>query len=279
MNRKRLGFLLTMFGLVLALFVGALVYLQVAEANQVRQALPKRQVVVATADIPEQTEVSAGTLALVLVPDEAIPPGAATKIEDVAGKFTPQRIYRGEVVNLDRLGPASLRNTPSFEIEKGKVMYIFPAQLQTSLGPGGPFSVNSANALRPGDHVDILYSAIVIPQDLPRADREEARQLYAVNYLQTRVVLQNLRVHHVGTFGERPTTGGGGSGAQTVPPEQKYIAFVVSPEEALVLKWIRDAALLVGNIEFALRAPGDNEIGDPGTINLNYMREKYGLTK
>ena len=270
MNRKRLGFLLTSFGLVLSLLVGVAVYLQVAEANQVRQALPKRQVVVATVDIPERTEIGANGLALVLAPDDLVPHGAATLIEDVGGQFTPNRIYKGEVVNLDKLGPAAARNAPAYEIEKGKVMYIFPAALSGGNPPNGAFNLTAANALRAGDHVDILYSTLVIPANLPREEREEARQLYAANYLQTRVLLQNLKVHYVGTYSEKK---------DNEPQEKKYLVFIVSPEEALVLKWIRDAAQFVGNIELVLRAPGDNQINDPGTINLNYMREKYGLAR
>jgi hypothetical protein len=58
------------------------------------------------------------------------------------------------------------------------------------------------------------------------------------------------------------------------------IIFVVKPEEALVLKWLKDAAMFYrdSNIEMVLRSPVDDEQTDNSlVINFNYMREKYNL--
>ena len=52
------------------------------------------------------------------------------------------------------------------------------------------------------------------------------------------------------------------------------------PEEALVLKWLKDAAMFYrdSNIEMVLRAPSDEELSDSNlVVNFNYMREKYNL--
>src|ERR687888_193774 len=58
------------------------------------------------------------------------------------------------------------------------------------------------------------------------------------------------------------------------------IIFIVKPEEALVLKWLKDAATYYkdSNIEMVLRSPADEEQADTNlVVNFNYMREKYNL--
>jgi hypothetical protein len=58
------------------------------------------------------------------------------------------------------------------------------------------------------------------------------------------------------------------------------IIFIVSPEEALVLKWLKDASTYYkqSNMEMVLRSPSDSELADNNlVVNFNYMREKYNL--
>lgn len=267
----------------MALIVGVLVFNRVADAERVIASLPKARVVVATADIPERTEIAASMVNLRTVPDELVQTGAATKIEDVVGKFTPSPIVKGEVINAKRIGPIAARNAPSFKIEKGKVMYALPVSFA-----GTPFSIAVVNALRAGDRVDLFYSTVNVPQGLSAQEREEVRS-NPVPYLQTRVMLQDLRVQEIGKYAadgtlvsatgatdaEGKTTGDGTTLASS------YIIFIVTPEEALVLKWLKDAATFYkeSNIEMVLRSPADEEKADPNlVVNFNYMREKYNLT-
>ena len=64
MNRKRLGFILIGAGIALAFIVGALVYLQVSEANRIKAQLPTRKVIVATEDIPAGSQIQAKQIQL-----------------------------------------------------------------------------------------------------------------------------------------------------------------------------------------------------------------------
>lgn len=260
-----MGYILIGVGVSLAFIVGVVVYMQVSEANSVRASLPKQRVVIAVQNVAARTEIAASMLSVVIMPDEAIPAGAARKIEDVVGKFTPGEVLKGEVVNTNKIGPVAAKNAPSFQIEKGKVMYAMPLQL-----PGQqPFSILQVNALRPGDRVDFIYTTFSVPEGLNQAQLEALRTASAAQFLQTRFMLQNIRIQQVGTFDE---TG-------KIVPGLTYMIMVVTPEEALVLKWLKDAAQSFGNsIEMVLRSPGDEEKVDPSlTVNLNYMREKYGL--
>ncbi len=281
-NRKRLGYALTGLGVLLAIAVGASVYGQVAETERIKATLPKARVVVATADIPARTEIAASMVNLRTVPDELVPDGGGTNIADVVGKFTPNPIYKGEVINARRIGPAAAKNAPSFSIDKGKVMYVVPA----SFGGASPSSIAQVNALRPGDRIDLLYTAINIPPGATSEQRDEIRG-NPLPYLQTRTMLQNLRIQDIGTYAADGTlipagadAGKNGNNNQAASLANANLILVVNPEEALVLKWLKDAATYYreNNIEIVLRSPADQERIDPSmVVNFNYMRDKYNL--
>src|SRR3954451_5971372 len=102
-QRKRLGLILIGGGVLLALLVGVMVYSQVSEAEHVKAQLPTARVVIATADIPARTEIAASMINVQTVPNELVQAGAATKVEDVVGKFTPNAVTKGEVINTQKI--------------------------------------------------------------------------------------------------------------------------------------------------------------------------------
>ncbi len=262
----------------MALIVGVAVYSQVNEAERIKASLPKARVVVATQDIPPRVEISASMINVRTVPDELVQVGAATKIEDVVGKFTPDALLKGEVINTKRIGPVAAKNAPSFKIDKGKVMYVLPV----SFG-GTPFGLTRVNALRPGDRVDLFYTTVNVPQGLS-PEQLQAVQANPVPYLQTRVMLQDLRIQEIGSYAPDGTLI---SSVDSGVVATSNIILIVSPEEALVLKWLKDAATfyqkspiggLTEPVEMVLRSPADEEKVDTNLlINFQYMREKYNL--
>jgi Flp pilus assembly protein CpaB len=263
-------------GLTLALFVGVMVHGQVSEAERVKASLPTKRVVIATADIPARTEIAASMVNIQTVPDELVQTGAATKIEDVVGKFTPDGVTKGAVINTQKIGPVAAKNAPSFRIEKGKVMYVMPVAFA-----GSQFSLATVNALRSGDRVDLLYTTINAPQGMSSEQREEVRA-NPIPYLQTRIMLQDLRIQEIGSYAPDgslvPATGDGKNAGTGLAGAN--IIFIVKPEEALVLKWLKDSATYYkdSNIEMVLRSPADEEQADSSLIvNFNFMREKYNL--
>src|SRR5438105_14419946 len=108
-QRKRLGFILIGSGLLLALFVGIMVYSQVSDAEHVKASLPTARVVIATADIPARTEIAASMVNVRTVPDELVQAGAATKIEDVVGKFSPDAVPKGAATNTPNNGSVAAK--------------------------------------------------------------------------------------------------------------------------------------------------------------------------
>jgi Flp pilus assembly protein CpaB len=277
-TRRRASFVLTAAGLVLAVVVGITVYSTVADAEQARAMLPSARVVVAVTDIPPRTEIASSMVNVRAVPNELVQDGAATKIEDVVGKFTPGGMVRGEVVNARKIGPLAAKNAPSFQIEKGKVMYVMPVSFA-----GSQFSVVQVNALRPGDRVDLFYTTINAPRNLTPDEREQVKA-NPIPYLQTRIMLQGLRIQEIGSYAADgsllPATGDPSSKSTAPTLGNANIIFIVSPEEALVLKWLKDAATYYkdNNIEMVLRSPADQELADSSVlVNLEYMRQRYNL--
>jgi Flp pilus assembly protein CpaB len=277
-QRKKLGYILIGGGLVLALIVGIMVYSQVSEAEHVKASLPTARVVIATGDIPARTEIAASMVNVRTVPDELVQAGAATKVEDVVGKFSPDAVSRGAVINTQKIGPVAVKNAPSFRIEKGKVMYVMPVSFA-----GSQFSLAQVNALRAGDRVDLLYTTINAPSGMTAEQRDEVRS-NPIPYLQTRIMLQDLRIQEIGTYAPDgslvPATGDPAAKGAAPALTGANIIFIVKPEESLVLKWLKDAATYYkdSNIEMVLRSPADEEQADNNlVVNFNYMREKYNL--
>jgi Flp pilus assembly protein CpaB len=277
-QRKRLGYILIGGGLVMALAVGVMVYSQVSEAEHVKASLPTARVVVATGDILARTEIPASMVNVRTVPDDLVQVGAATKVEDVVGKFSPDAITKGEVINTQKIGPVAVKNAPSFRIEKGKVMYVMPVSFA-----GTQFSLATVNALRAGDRVDLLYTTINAPQGLT-AEQRDAVNANPIPYLQTRIMLQDLRIQEIGSYAPDgslvPATGDPSGKGAAASLGGANIIFIVQPEESLVLKWLKDAATYYksSNIEMVLRSPADDQQADSNlVVNFNYMQQKYNL--
>lgn len=271
MNRRRIGFMLVGAGIVLALIAGVLVYMQASEVDSLREAQPKRGAVVALNDIPERSIITPEQIGLTLVQDAAIPPGAAFYFvgpgaqaeaaaaearKKVEGQFTPQRIFKGEVINTERLGREAAKASPAFEVPAGKVWYHFPAS-QNML-------IATLDLVRPGDFIDIYFTTEEGPpasSQAPGASIDQLRRLY------TRRIMQNVKVLNVGMFPKGTIT----------PPANRVITLEVTPDEALTLKWLKDAANVTGSLELVIRSPQDTQLLPPTTVDYQTISRQYGI--
>jgi hypothetical protein len=156
-------------------------------------------------------------------------------------------------------------------------MYVMPVAFA-----GSTFGLAQVNALRSGDRVDLLYTTINAPQNLTQQQRDDIKA-NPIPYLQTRIMLQDLRIQEIGSYAADGTlvpATGDPSGKGAVSLANANIIFIVQPEEALVLKWLKDAATYYkdSNVEMVLRSPADDQQADASTVvNFNYMHEKYNL--
>jgi len=289
MNRRRVGFILIGAGVILALTVGIVVYLEVAESEQLRAAQAKRWVAVAAADIPERTLIGGEQVTLVQVPDAVVPPGAASYLPEsgisveevdarkqgivsrVKDQFTPTRIFKGEVINTERLGREAGKNTPSYDIPSGKVAYVFPIKVNGRNPANERLQLAFLNAVRAGDFLDIYYSAIEMPGGLTQEQEDRERSIHPANYLHTRRMMQTLKVINVGYFSEAAGR------ASDTPREDRYLTFEATPDEALQLKWLKDVATLTGNLEFVLRSPLDTQPLPQTEVNFELMSSQFNI--
>src|SRR5215207_3174679 len=96
---KRAGTTLMIAGVVGAV-LALLLVLRIFGNEKVvaKQAIPQVYVVTAARDIPQFTSITADALAVKAFPAAFAPPGAAAKVEDLAGKFAATTITRDQIV-------------------------------------------------------------------------------------------------------------------------------------------------------------------------------------
>jgi Flp pilus assembly protein CpaB len=277
--------MLILAGIVLAGAIGFLVYLQAADAEALRAAQPKNWGVVALIDIPERTTIQAEQLDVIRVPDLALPPGEAVyrppvgateaQIEvgkaqakaKVVGQLTGERIYKGEVLNTERLGAPAVQARPALQVPPGKVWYHMP--LSAGGGGAGQALITALNFVRPGDTIDVYYSSTETAS-AGAGGLGSNPTVEALKGLYTRRVLQNIKVINVGPF---PT----GTPAAAA---DRLLTLEVNADDAPKLKWLKDAANIstaTGNMEFVVRSPQDPETTSSQTVNFDIMSAQTGI--
>jgi Flp pilus assembly protein CpaB len=266
LNRKRVGIIFIVVGLVVAIGVGAVVYLQMEQATEIAKRTPVVEVVVAVSDLPERVVIPPTAIKVMKVPVEMASPQAATKLEDVVGKYPLTRIYSSEIVFRPKLANTAGMTAPAFALEEGMVA--------TTLA--GSDLLNGTGAIRAGDRVDMLIS---LPLPAPTTDGTLTTISAGSTEVQTaptiplvsQKMLQNLEVLRVGSFPGVSQTGEAGSAQST----GKSITFQVSHQDAVILKWAKDSG---GTIDLILRHPADREPVNTEPIALDYVFRQFNFT-
>ena len=254
MNRKRFGVILIVLGVLLALAVGAVVYLQTEEAAKIARQVPTQEVVVALNDLPERLAISASSVALTKVPVDLVPPERAASLSDVVGKYPLTRVYKGEILLQPKLADTSGQTGPSFALKQGFVAITYAGNdLMTPTG-----------AIRPGDRVDILLTLPLPRPTTGTGSGGSSNQPPPPIPQVTQTLVQNVEVLRVGSFPSSGQPEGAAAG--------RGITFQVSHQDALVLKWAKDSG---GTIDLALRHPSDKEPVDTEAITANYVLRNF----
>lgn len=263
MKRKRIGIALVIVGAILAIGLGYYVYDTYTQAEELAKRTPTIDVVVAMVDLPERAPVPAEAVTVMKVPADLVPLEAATKPADVIGKFPLTSIYKSEVVIKTKLADSLGKSGPAFTLTPGMVAFTY----------GGGDLLNSTGAIRVGDRVDMLLS-LNLPKPVGSttgAAQQGGQQQSApqgapgtgiLMPIVAQTFMQNLEVIKVGAFSAGSGDAGGG----------KAITFQVSHQDALILKWAKDAG---GTIDLVLRHPSDKEPVDTEAITGNYIFKKF----
>jgi pilus assembly protein CpaB len=138
---------------LLAVLAGFAVYLFASslKATSEPAAVPTESVVVAVADIPAETLITADMVALKELPEESVHTDAAVMLENVVGSIAVEPIVAGEQVLTARLGiQGEDAGSLSFELEKGYRAVSVSVNEVTGV----------SGFIEEGDHVDVVATVV-----------------------------------------------------------------------------------------------------------------------
>lgn len=263
MGRKRGGTVLMALGAVLALISGLIVFFVTQTATAAPPEVPTRDVVVARVEIKERTRITPDMLQVAKIPENVIPPGTFTTIEDVSGKWAKENVHvRTPVIGTvlavtDQSIPAAPAGSSTgggqlvggsppppklidaaFTLEPGKTMVAVSYPEAAKLATAG--------ILKPGNKVDIYVKAPGINGD------------------QMALIFSNMEIKAIGDLN---------TGTKDALPSATLI-FITAPQDAIVLKYLETM-----NPFLLLRAAGDDQVIKTDLVTQDYIAARFGLQR
>jgi len=242
-------------------------------------------VVVVTHDVPIRALLRVQDLTLVEVSVEFAPPNALNEISAALDRITKIPLVAGEIVMEHHLvDPTNIKGDLAFVIGDDQVLMAFPA---TDL-------MSQINLLQPGDIVDVLVSIKqpVLPGQagsggLFGEEAEEEDELFTFSALQrveiSAVVVEIKLARQTSSTTSRTASVGLTEAEATPQPtptpqpseiEPQAILLALSPQDALVLKHLKDAG---GVIDIVLRAPTSELFFELNPVMSEYLKDRYEL--
>lgn len=262
MGRMR-GCLWLMAGLVIAVFAGLVGYLTLARAAAIRSeapaaAGPEVQVVVAAQAVKVRSALTDQDVAVRTVPVNAAPDGALRDVKSAVGKLTMADLYPGEVILQQRLADPNVKSADgrnALMVAGDEVLMAFPAQdLMSKVG-----------VLKPGDHVDLLFS-LQVPVNRGLVAAGSAGSGGSQGEQATFNILPNVTISAI--------VAGQGSASSAAGSSPEAILLTVSPQDALTLKYVKDAG---GILDMVLRAPGSEQPTTTEPVDVDYLIRRYQI--
>ncbi len=255
MKQKR-GWLWVTSGILLAVLAGLLTFQLVNELTISAKLtedseVPTVTAVVAVQKIPAFSLVKEGAVVLKKIPANLVPEDYAASLEDVVGKLTTERIAPGEMVlNYHLLEPTDPESPVIYRMEPDQVLVAIPAS--SLLGQIGMLSV--------GAHIDLAYTGEFNFDNRVKASAQ-------VGDVQTTFLsLQNLEVKGL----IKQATADEAKGLLT----PRAILLAVSPQEALIIKYLVDAG---GPLDLFLRAPGNEALVPVAPVDEEFLIDYFQL--
>ncbi len=188
-------------------------------ANSRAGAVVTRPVVIASRDIPEGATIDRNAVSAAQWPIQAVPVGAFSSVDSVAGRVTRVAVYNGEALVPGRLAPSGAGSGLEVKIPPGQ--RAMAVRINDVAGISG--------LLQPNSRVDVLVTI---------RDNDSDRQV-------AKLFMSNMLVLSVGTEVQRD--------AQGRPNNATTVTLAVTPEEAERLA----IAMNTGSIQLVLRGYGD----------------------
>lgn len=259
MGRSR-GCLWLATGLIVALIAGLVAFMALNRATLQRagaaQEVAQVDVVVATAPVPVRAVLTADVLRVKQIPVNAVPDGALRSLDQAVGKITTVELFPEEVLLVHRLlDPNVIPPDPrlALVLDGDKVLMAFPAEDLLS----------RSGVLKAGDRVDLLVT-LTFPIDRSAVEGKQEDRLTGFN------VLQNLTIAAI--VGELSTAAGQSRDGSITRPTA--LLLTVSPQEALILKYVNDAG---GRVDVVLRAPGTEAPFMVEPVDWDYLIDRYKI--
>ena len=267
------------------------------------------EIVVAAQNIPRGMPIAEDAVRLQHWPDDAVPEGAIPVLENVYGLISRVDIVREMPILEDMLTetPGDVGATGSdaaLQIPEGKVAYALPVARYSSV----------AWALRPGDHVDVLLSFLMVDLDEefqtimpnnmscisppegegcvggPMGRLEVLQTGWLVNVaasegqrprLVTQLTVQDAEVLHVGEWpaeepppAEEPEQPEEGQPPPSPRAAVEPLILIVTPQDAIVL----DYALAAGaRVNLLLRPAGETGPVTTSPVTLQYIMNRFNI--
>ena len=250
-------------GLVLAIVAGVVgfITLSKASAQQTGQtnAIPAVSVVVAVQAVPVREALRAEDLEVKDFPVNTVPEGAVGTLEDAVGMITLVGLYPGETLLQQRL------LDPNIVSGDGRMALLLAEDEVLMAFPAGDL-LSQTTLVKPGDHVDLLFS-LEFPTDRAAAGVANAGGSSSSQDEQaTFNVLENLTI--AATYTANPSS----RGSEGQIPE--VLLLTVSPQDALVLKYLKDAG---GTMDMVMRAPGAEQPFSTEPVDVDYLIQRYRI--
>ncbi len=253
--RRRSGFIWIITGVIFAILAGVLAFtfiLRMSAVSQPEPEEPEVEVAFATRFIDIRELLQSGDVEMRPAPADIVPENAIRDPHSVVGQLAVVPLSPGEMILTSHvISPTITGGRISFTMDENHVAMAFPASDLMSRN----------NLLKPGDHVDLLFTIEVVVED-------ETGGGGTVTFNS----LQNLEIASI-VHAAQPEQAPGQ--AQSQPQGAPLaIIFALEPQDALVLKHLKDTG---GIVDIVLRAPGVDELFRTQPVHMRYLIDRYQL--
>jgi Flp pilus assembly protein CpaB len=259
-------------GLIVAILAGFIGFMALSSATARRSnqaaAVPEVPVVVAAHAVPVRGLLKAEDLTQKTLPVDAVPEGALRDPGQAVGKVTMADLYTGETVLKQRLvDPKSVSGDgrSAIVMSEDQVLLALPAVDLMS----------KAGVLKPGDHVDLLFTMGVptgVARPAPGAGGAATGGGGAGDTNRTTFdTLQNVTISAM-VGGSTSTTSTGAAAPPTAP---EALLLILTPQDALTLKFMMDEQ--GSSLTLVLRAPGVDRPFTTEPVDMRYLINRYQL--
>jgi Flp pilus assembly protein CpaB len=281
---------------------------QQVEVQQEDQGIPTTQVIVALQPIGRGSEFVAGSIGRRDWPANNVPPDIIADEAETIGKVARTEIVQGQVLVRSMLVDKGVSGEASLNVPPGRVAVAYPFNRQTSIAyaiqPGDSVDVlitaffidvdeefqsplpNKTRFFFPSfDQETGVQTGVRLSEPINEGRFElgagDVASIVQASSEQiprrvAQLTVQSAKVLRVGPWIEEPQPPPPEDGSPPPPPPPPDIAtLAVTPQDALVLLWLRQSGIYS---ELALRAAGEDQADHlTEAVTLQYMLTRFNI--